>query len=254
MWTSNRRSRATNGGCSHPVGAAVAILACSGLSGCTAAEAPSPASTTEARTVAPLPESGEIDAGTYSVTAFTVPFEVTVPSGWSSHDGDTLAKYDPDHPGNWSVFLTFWPADYVPTDACAWQGALVEIDPSVEAFVDAMTAQTSTASTPPVEVMVGEYSGVEFDHSVEGVVDITTCDDDKICIRSDMSYICTRWYSSVAERETYRVVDLNGERGVVGVTYFHESINPELTREARAVFDSIAFGTGQTADRADKQG
>ncbi|MCU1568771.1 MAG: hypothetical protein JWQ56_3708 [Pseudarthrobacter sp.] len=248
MWTSNRRSRATHGGCSHPMGVAVAMLACFGLSGCTAAEAPSPASTTEARTVAPLPESGDIDAGTYLVTDFTVPFEVTVPSGWSTSGGDTLAKYDPDHPDEWSVFLTFWPADYVPTDACAWQGALVEIDPSVEAFVDAMTAQTSTASTPPVEVMVGEYSGFEFDHSVEGVVDITACDDDKICIRSEMSYICTRWYSSVAERETYRVVDLNGERAVIGVTYFHESINPELMREARAVFDSIAFGTGQTAD------
>jgi hypothetical protein len=127
----------------------------------------------------------------------------------------------------------------VPTDACAWQGALVELDPSAEAFVDAMTAQTSTASTPPVEVVVGDYSGFEFDHSVGGAVDITACDDDKICVRSEMSYICTRWYSSVAERETYRVVDLNGERAVIGVTYFPESINPALTREARAVLDSI---------------
>ena len=39
-----------------------------------------------------------------------------------------------------------------------------------------MTAQASTASTPPVEVMVGDYSGFEFDHSVESDVDITDCD------------------------------------------------------------------------------
>ena len=63
-----------------------------------------------------------------------------------------------------------------PTDACAWQGALVEIDPTAEAFVDAMTAQTSTVSTPPVEVVVGDYSGFEFDHAVESDVDITACD------------------------------------------------------------------------------
>lgn len=139
------------------------------------------------------------------------------------------------------VLLTFWPADYVPTDACAWEGALVELDPSATAFVDAMTAQTSTASTPPVEVVVGDFSGFEFNHSVEGDVDITACDGGKFCVRSEVSNKCTHWYSRVAERETYRVVDLKGERAVIGVTYFHESINPELTREARAVFDSIVF-------------
>jgi hypothetical protein len=220
---------------------AIALLACFGLSGCTPTETPSPPSTSEASDIPSLPESGDIAAGTYLFTGFTVPFEITVPDGWSTTDGDGLGKDDPDHPGEEGVFLTFWPADYVPTDACAWQGALVEVDPSAEAFVDAMTAQTSTASTPPVKVVVGDYSGFEFDHSVEGAVDITACDDDKICVRSEMSYICTRWYSSVAERETYRVVDLNGERAVIGLTHFHESINPELTREARAVFDSIVF-------------
>ena len=220
---------------------AIALLACFGLSGCTPTETPSPPPTSEASDIPSLPESGDIDAGTYLVTRFTVPFEITVPDGWSTADGESMAKDDPDHPDEWAVYLTFWPADYVPTDACAWQGALVEVDPSAKAFVDAMTAQTSTASTPPVEVMVGNYSGFEFDHSVEGAVDITACDDDKICIHAESSYGCSRWYSSVAERETYRVVDLNGKRAVLAVSQLHESINPELTREARAVFDSIVF-------------
>ena len=104
-----------------------------------------------------------------------------------------------------------------------------------------MAAQTSTVSTRPVEVAVGDYSGFEFDHSIEGDVDITACDDDKICVHAEQSYVCSRWYSSVTERETYRVVDLNGERAVIAVGQFHEPINPELTREARAVFDSIVF-------------
>jgi hypothetical protein len=60
------------------------------------------------------------------------------------------------------------------------------------------------------------------------------------------------------ERETYRVVDLNGQRAMFWVAQyhspaqppqvtreewvaFHAPINPELTREARAVFDSIVF-------------
>ena len=180
----------------------------------------------------PLPESGVIDAGTYLATSFKEPFEITIPDGWTAEE-DGLGKDDPDHPGDMAVYLTFWPSNYVPTDACAWQGALVELDPSAKDFVDAMTAQTSTASTPPVDAVVCDYRGLEFDHSVEGIADIKGCDEDKICVRSEFSPISTRWYSSVAERETYRVVNLNGERAVVGFTTFHESINPELTREAR---------------------
>ncbi len=227
--------------CSQRVGAAVALLTCFGLSACTAAETPSPASTAEARTVAPFPDRGEIDAGTYLVTGNTVPFEITVPDGWETVDGANLLKDDPEHPGDGAVFLLFWPAEYVPTDACAWFGAFVQLEPTAEAFVDAVTAQTSTLSTPPVEVAVGDYSGLEFDHSAESDVDITDCDGAKLCIYSDRAQECGRWYSDQGERETYRVVDLNGERAVIAVGQFHESIDPALTREARAIFDSIVF-------------
>ena len=156
-------------------------------------------------------------------------------------DGANLFKDDPNHPGEGAVFLVFWPADYVPTDACAWQGTLVQVGPTAEAFVDAMTAQTSTVSTTPYEVVVGDYSGLEFDHSVESDVDITDCDGGKFCVHSDRAQECGRWYSDPGERETYRVVDLNGERAVIAVGQFHESIDPALTTEARAVFDSIVF-------------
>jgi hypothetical protein len=37
------------------------------------------------------------------------------------------------------------------------------------------------------------------------------------------------------------VVDPNGQRAAVTVGHIDESINPELMREARAVFDSIVF-------------
>ena len=197
--------------------------------------------TTEAGTGSSLPKSGDIDPGTYLITSFAENFEITVPDGWSTTDGDGLGKDDPDHPGDMAVFVGWWPAPYVATDACAWEGALVKVDPSAEAFVEAMTAQTSTASTPPVEIVVGDYSGFEFEYSIEGNVDITDCDRDKFCIHSEFSNECTRWYSTQEEHETYRVVDLNGRRAMFWVVQFHESINPELTREARAVFDSIVF-------------
>ena len=87
MWTSNRRTRATSPIRARQTGIALAALACVGLAACTAPEAPAPASSTEARTATPLPESGELDTGTYLVTGFTVPFEITVPAAGSPAAG-----------------------------------------------------------------------------------------------------------------------------------------------------------------------
>ena len=199
------------------------------------------------RTVPPLPESGDIDAGTYlvPVAGYTEPFEITVPDGWFALDSKSLGKGDPDHPAEWAVYVTLWPANYVSMDACAWMGALADVGPSVEAFLRAMAAQSSTASSPPAKVMVGNYSGFEFDHSVEGDVDINACGADRLCIYSENRFTCTHGYSTRGERETYRVVDLNGQRAVVAVGHIDESVNPELMREARVVFDSIVFKSDQ---------
>ena len=92
MWTLNRRSHASHTARSQQVGVAVALLACVGLAACTAAETPSPASTAEAVTVSSLPESGELDPGTYLVTGFTVPFEITVPDGWESGTAGSCSR------------------------------------------------------------------------------------------------------------------------------------------------------------------
>ena len=54
--------------------------------------------TAEADTVAPFPESGDLDAGTYLVTGYPVPFEVTVPDGWATSTARACGKDDPDHP------------------------------------------------------------------------------------------------------------------------------------------------------------
>jgi hypothetical protein len=241
MWTPIRRTRAAQATRSRRVGVAVAVLACVGLTACTAAEAPPPASTAEADTIAPFPESGAL-AGTYLVTGYPVPFEITVPEGWVTYNGAELGRDDPDLPDEWNVFLTFYPATHVPTDACAWKGALVQIDPTAEAFVDAMTAQASAASTTPVKVAVGDYSGFEFEYAVESDVDFAACDSGTLCIRSSSAQECTEHpYTTRGERATYLVVDLNGERAVIELGQSDPSIDPALIREGRAVFDSIEF-------------
>ena len=191
MWTSIRRPRAAQPTRSRQVGVAVALLACVGLAACTATEPPSPASTVEADTIAPFPETGYIDAGTYLVTGYPVPFEITVPDGWETFDGASLGKDDPDLLNSWNAALLFYPVTSVPRDACAWKDALVQIDPTAEAFVEAMAAQKSTVTSPAVEVMVGDYAGFEFGHAAKSDVDATNCDDNVICMHSDVAQDCT---------------------------------------------------------------
>ena len=241
MWNS-RFSRATHGGRSH-MAVAVALLMCVGLVACTAAEAPSPASTTEAEAVVPLPEPApggdpeDVDAGTYVVTGFTVPFQITVPEGWKTFGWGVLKE----EAGEWGVFVNFNGPESVPTDACQWRGAFVNVDPSPEAYVDAMAAQTSSQTTPPVEVVMGDYSGYEFDYARESDIDNTDCDVERVCLFSGLNATeCGRTHEGVHERETERVLDLNGELAMIAVGQFKE-VDPALTAEARAVFDSIEF-------------
>ena len=236
MWTLNGRSRGSHTARRQQVGVAVALLACVGLAACTTAETPFPASTEDAGTVSSLPESGELNPGTYLVTGFTVPFGITVPEGWES-GGWFLFKSPSDDVG---VAVNFQEPGYVPTDACAWKGAIVKVDPSPEAFAAAMAAQMSTVTTPAVGIMVSDFPGLEFDHSVESEVDISDCDEGKICLHSDSATNCARWHSAVNEHETYRVVDLSGERVVIAVLD-PGPIDPAATEEARVVLDSIEF-------------
>jgi hypothetical protein len=244
MWTTHRRSSTTHSVRSQQLGVVFALLACAGLAACTATEPPSPAPSADANTadtVSPLPESGDLDPGTYRVTGFTVPFEVTVPEGWETDGGWAVTKEaNPEE----AVFVIFYTAAYVPTDACGWQGTLVKSDASARVLADALAAQTSTTTTPPVEVTVGAYSGLEFDHSAESDVDITDCHGKKICVQSEMPFACTRWYSDVNEHETERVMDLNGEVAIFAVGQF-TTVSPSLTKEARAVFDSIEFAPSE---------
>ena len=62
--------------------------------------------------------------------------------------------------------------------------------------------------------------------------------------RRPESASCTRWYnSSVAQRGTYRVLDLDGERAILTFGEFDGNTDAALVEEAQAVFDSIRFIT-----------
>ena len=100
-------------------------------------------------------------------------------------------------------------------------------------------------TTPPTEVAVGDYRGVEFDIWVDEDIDNSDCRGSHVCIYGEASNDCARWYMSVDERETYRVVDLHGDRAVLSVGQYTDDVDDVWLQEARAVFDSIVFRSGE---------
>jgi len=236
------RSRGPRAGRPLQVGVAVVALACAGLSACTATEAQSPVSTAEVATIAPWPESGDLDAGTYLVTNLTVPFEITFPDGWQSGGSGAFKEeagelgaavrfasvgHVPDHPV------------LVPTDACAWMSSMIKVEVSPQALVAAMMAQSATAVTSPIEVTMGGYSGLQFDYFAKGDLDVDDCDEGHVCVLLEYHGPCTYGFWMESEPLTVRVVDLNGELVVLALAAL-DPVDP-LTDEARAIFDSIEF-------------
>ena len=217
-----------------------ALLMCAGLVACTAAQPPAEAPRAQAEST-PLPLNGDLEAGTYVVTGFTVPFEVTVPDGWRIHDGWRLIRETTAN----GVFVTFLNPAYVPADACEWSPPIPQVEPTIEGFADALVAQTSTTTTTPSELMLGGFRGLEFDYAVESGVEDDDCRAGHICVYAEASNDCARWYIHVTERETYRVIDLSGERAVLSVGQYRDKVDPALVEEARAVFDSIVFTPGE---------
>lgn len=238
MSARSQKSRTPRVGPLRHLALAAALLLCAGLSGCTAADSTAAVPTAASSEVPPLPYEGDLDAGTYLATAFTVPFEITVPDGWSMAFGDLLEK---ELSPGMGVFLTFPRPTHVPADACAWSGTITQIGPSVDDFVDALATTASTTTTAPADVTSGGFSGVEFALAVESGIDITDCSHDQVCIHSTGSSSCSRYYQTVAQHETYRVFDLDGDRAVVTVGQWEADVDPALVEEARTVFDSIVF-------------
>ncbi len=99
----------------------------------------------------------------------------------------------------------------------------------------------------PSRADLGDYSGVEFDLAVEGSRRRSRTARAPRSASTPSRPSCTRWYnSSVAQRETYRVLDLDGERAILAFGEFDDKTQPALVEEAQGVFDSITFVVGVT--------
>lgn len=216
---------------------AVVLLAALGFVGCTTVHSAAAPPTGSVATPMPARES-ELEAGTYLVTNFGVPFEITVPGGYDyTPEGGLLRGSE--------AFVRFDAPAFVSADACHWTTPLTKVvGPSVQDLAEALSAVASTTTTTPVDIRVDGYRGVEFDLFVKEGIDIDDCRASRMCIHSEVQHDCWRYHHEGRDqRETLRILDLDGQRVVLTVGQWEQDVDPAALAEAREIFDSITFLT-----------
>ena len=216
-------------------GIALAMAAAVAVGASTAAASAAPTSPSSDGGQSPLFDGEpEVAPGTYVADGFGVPFEITVPAGWTEFGG--FALLGPD-----DTFISFWSPTALPTNACQWRTHPATGVTTAEGFVNALEEQIGTAVGMPREITLGDYSGYQATLAPEPGADIGVCDDGHHVVWSDADggY---RLYSTPTEVGTVWAIDLPGELAVFSAGSFGP-ILPATQRQVLDVLDSITFVT-----------
>jgi hypothetical protein len=122
-----------------------------------------------------VPSAGALEPGAYRLAdpAYTpVDLVVTVPAGWAMDSFRTFAK----HPGGrMEVGLAPDVVAQVYRDACGTDGALVDVCPTAEDLIAALTAQRNVVVTGPTAVTLGGHPAQRLDLAVPSGLDLAAC-------------------------------------------------------------------------------
>ena len=174
--------------------------------------------------------------------------EVTVPSGWTAatevvslfpvEGRDTASPNDPALAlgwTNWWVRLNSQPCSQV-----SHQKPDIPVGPTVDDFVDAVTAHPLIETTEPRPVRLGRYGGRFF--SLLGPTDLSDCSEWR-------PWEPAPYVQGPANRWDLWVMDVDGVRMVIMIQYFPET-PAGIKAELRAMAESVRFTPGQSQGEA----
>lgn len=187
-------------------------------------------------TPAPIPESGEIEEGTYLVSDGASTMRVTFPAGWDVVGGTDIRKHR-DQP-NEVMFLVNLPDINVWPDACATGELPPRTGPTADDLVAALRAQQNSDVSAPAEIMIGGLPGFLVEISVPDGFDTAACIPEAL-----------RIWSNAAEDGNFLAFDGPGTAPVYiletpsGRIVLSTGSGPEATAsdlaELQAIIDSI---------------
>lgn len=191
-----------------------------------------------------------LDAGTYRMelagapTVLTAGFptlQITIPDGWSQHDGWLL------HRGSIAastVAVQFWAVDQVFQHPCQWQGTLFRPGPTVGDLVAALVDRPLRNATEPVDVILDGFAGKYLEWSVPSDINFSDCDLD------GATHDFESWTGPQNESDRYQqgpgqvdrlwILDVDGARLVIDAFDMPSATDAERA-ELVDVVESIRF-------------
>jgi len=179
----------------------------------------------------PPPSAAFIAPGTYHLTdGFPIPVSVEVPARWSECSLGPLEQGVCSANGLGGV--SFMVIDNVVADPCSDVGLEPPVGPSVDDLVSAISGLNGFRATAPVDVMVDGHPGKEFT--------ITAPASSQCGLLTWMGPDRTNGVG-LGEANRLRIVDVDGMRVLIASAYSPTSQSPDITPEAKQVFESVRF-------------
>jgi hypothetical protein len=189
-------------------------------------------------TLARMPGSGSIQAGTYRMSDGKSSIRVTIPQGWVSIEGTDIRK-NRDQPNE--VTFELYSADInVYPNACATERRGPRTGPTADDLLAALRAQENSDVSEPAVITIGGHPGMRLEVSVPEGLDVASCTLETLRIWSDAdddyltagppSYVTPVY---IVETSSGRIVFRTGQE-------------PEATAadlaELQGILDSIQIG------------
>jgi hypothetical protein len=178
-----------------------------------------------------------LDPGTYRTDfgwdiGFSVVF--TMPGGWESR-GVELVKRPGSEAG---VAIMFAPIENTYADPCAHTLSDPPIGPTIDDLAAALGSIQGLDATPPTEVTFAGYPARRIETSVAGSLG---CEPSDFWILEDPEGTASLFTDG--DVTEYWIVDVSGERFVIGATRYPDASSAD-TGELQAIVDSIRFEPG----------
>jgi len=224
------------------VGLAAVIVVAAMLVGYTYFASPSvgdPSRTTPTASPDVLPRSGDLAAGPYEIEGASVPVHISfdLGDGWAACSQNMLeqgvCRIGPSETPRSIVGVAFPVVENVVADPCDATTLLdPPVGPSVDDLVTALSELDGFSATAPEDVTVGGYPAKRLTVTAPANVD-DTCELG--------TWATSQRTNGVGEGEAndLYVVDVDGERIVIAMSYFIPNAGQEDLDEAQRVIDSI---------------
>jgi hypothetical protein len=215
----------------------------SGIASTSSSPSPSPSGPPRLR-------NGVLEAGLYLMERDQdIRVVADVPAGWRGFPG-IPALISPGGDNSSDVLIGFMIPNGLFSDPCHWdldgtgdqfQAGDVEVGPSVDDLVAALRANTSYSSTSPSPITIGSLQGTQLELQLPDTSVLTTCDKEpgnntRYFVFSGDSF----WEQGVNNRWRLSIVDANGTRIVVLLSYF-EGTSPADVAAGEAIVESLDF-------------